>query len=444
MRPDDSKRTQMRSSAPRPLGRSPSLAQRLASVAAAVAIGIASITDVVADDYRVGAQDKLKIRVFEWRPVTATAFEWVPLNGEFVVSAAGNLSLPIIGIVPAAGLTLEQVSESIGERLKTQVGMQKRPNASVEVSEYRPFFITGLVTKPGKYSYTPGLTVIQAVSMAGGTFGTLDASLIGLQRDALAGRGDLRALEVERFGLLARQARLDTIAGNLASINFPPELATREDQPLVARIMREEQDLFDARQRSLSAEIDALNQAKVLAANQIAALKSKAVTLAKQIELANKELGSVNKLASAGLTLSSREFGAHQNLADLESRDLDVALANLKAQQDVAKVDRDIADARNRYRVDALTEAAEVRDRLASNAEKAKTTRALLNNIESRSPVAATVATQDAQYTLETTIDRLVNGIVHIIAVGDNDPVAPGDVVRVEKRERATPVSTTD
>lgn len=444
MRSDDPTKTQIRSSAPRFLGRSPSLAQLLASVAAAVAFGMASITDVVADDYHVGAQDKLKIRVFEWRPVTATAFEWVPLNGEFVVSAAGNLSLPIIGIVPAGGLTLEQISESIGERLKTQVGMQKRPNASVEVSEYRPFFITGLVTKPGKYSYTPGLTVIQAVSMAGGTFGVLDASLIGLQRDALAGRGELRALEVERFGLLARQARLDTIAGNLTSIKFPPELATREDQPLVARIMREEQDLFDARQRSLSAEIDALSQAKVLAANQIEALKSKAVTLAKQIELANRELGSVNKLASAGLTLSSREFGAHQNLADLESRDLDVALANLKAQQDVAKVDRDIADARNRYRVDALTEAVEVRDRLASNTEKAKTTRALLNNIESRSPVAATVTAQDAQYTLDTTIDRLVNGIVHVIAVRDNDPVAPGDVVRVEKRERATPVSTTD
>ncbi|WP_047464317.1 polysaccharide biosynthesis/export family protein [Rhizobium rhizogenes] len=409
---------------------------RLSFLAAIALFEILGISNALADDYVLGPQDKLKIRVFEWRPMAGAAVEWAPLTGEFVISTAGNLSMPIIGTVPAAGMTLEQVSESIGERLKTQVGMQKRPNASVEVAEYRPFFLTGLVTRPGKYSYSPGLTVVQALSMAGGIFGLIDPNLVGLQRDALVARGDLRTLEVERLSLLARQARLDAVTQAQPSIAFPPELMTRAGDATVDRMMREEQDLFDTRQRSLSTEIDALNQAKLLATNQIEALNSKAVSLAKQIELANKDVGTVSKLISQGLTVSSRELGANQNLAQLQSQNLDVALANLKARQDIAKADGDIADASNRYRVQALTEATEVRDRLASNREKTTTTRGLLENIQARAPAAAaSMAADDGQRTLVTTIDRIVDGTLRTIVVGDNDPVVPGDVIRVEDQK---------
>ncbi len=394
-------------------------------------------TSARAEDYILGPQDTLKIRVYEWRPVTGTAYEWVPLNGDFAISAAGNLSLPIIGTVPAAGMTLEQVANSIGERLQAQVGLQKRPNASVEVSEYRPFFVTGLVSKPGKYSYSPGLTIVQALSMAGGMFGPVDASSFTLQHDALVSRGDLRTLQVERLGLLARQGRLDAITHNQPSITFPEELTKRAGQSVVDRMMREEQDLFDTRQQSMSAEFDALNQAKVLATNEIETLKAKSASLAKQIDLANKDVGAVSKLIAQGLTVSSRQLTSSQNLADLESRNLDVSLAILRAQQDIAKVARDTADVHNRYRVDALTEAAQVRDQLAANAEKAETARTLLQNIEIRSPVAANVAADDGPGSFVTTVDRTAKGATHTIPAKDNDPVLPGDVIRVERWQGA-------
>jgi exopolysaccharide production protein ExoF len=390
-----------------------------------------------AQDYILGAQDKLKIRVFEWRPVTGTAFEWTPLNGEFVISASGTISLPIIGSVKADGLTVDQVSASIGERLKDEVGMQKRPNASVEVSEYRPFFITGLVSKPGRYNYSPDLSVVQALSMAGGTLG-LDPDLTGLQRDALVDEGDLRALEVERLGLLARQARVDAVIENKPGPAFSSELTQQANRPVVDRMMREEEDLFETREHSIAAEIDSLNQAKMLASNQIEALKTKAASLAKQIDLANKEMANVTKLLSAGLTVSSRSLGASQNLSDLESRSLDVALANLKAQQDVAKADQDIANSRNRYRVDALTEATDVRDRLSANAVKTATAHALLENISERSPIAAGTALEDGPLSLEITIDRAVGGRMQTLVVGDNDQIIPGDILRVEKNPQST------
>jgi len=394
------------------------------------------------EEYVPGPQDTLKVRVYEWRPSTGTAFEWAPLTGDFVVSSAGNLSLPIIGNVPVAGKTLEQISETIGQRLQSEVGLQKRPSASVEISSYRPLFVTGLVASPGKYNYSPGLTVIQALSMAGG-IGSTDASMISLQRDALSSRGQVRELEAERLGLVARQARVEAVLNGASSVVFPQELTSRGNEPRFSKMMAEEQSLFETRERSMMTEIDALNRAKVLANNQIDALKEKAASLAKQIDLAAKDLNSVKKLVSQGLTVSARQLGANQNVADLESRNLDVALAKLKTEQDLTKVDQDIADVRNRYRVNALTEAAELRDRFASNTEKTKTARDQLNNLQVRAPSAmASLAEGKDPYTFLMTVNRVIDGSMQTLVVTDNDPVMPGDMIRVEQREETTGATT--
>lgn len=387
----------------------------------------------MAQDYLLAPQDTVKLRVFEWRPSSGTSFEWVPLTGEFVVSAAGNLSLPLIGNVPVAGKTTEQISQSIGERLQSQVGLQRQPNVSVEISSYRPFFVTGLVATPGKYLFTPGMTVVQAVSMAGGV-GSRDANLISLQRDALSGRGDIRALRAERLELLARQARIDAIINGTPEIAFPAELVSKQGDADLSRTMDQEKALFDTRNRGMQAEIDSLNQTKVLTLNQIDGLKEKALSLAKQIDLAHKELGSVDKLVTEGLTVSARRLGANQEVADLESRNLDVSLAILKAQQDLAKIAQDISDVRDRYRIAALTEAAELRERFSSNAVRMKTATDLLSNLQRQAPsVVANLNEDDDSDTVKTTVTRVIGGVNQTVSVADNDPIEPGDVIRVER-----------
>lgn len=392
---------------------------------------------VLAGDYAVGPQDKLKIRVFEWRPVTGTAFEWTPLHGEFEVSAGGNLLLPIIGALTVSGKTTEQIAGDIGNRLKAGVGLQASPPVSVEVSEYRPLFVTGEVQRPGRYSYSPGMVVIQALSLAGGPFRAGEVDLLMLQQQALSNRGDLQTFEVERLGLLARQARLDAVLSNKTSVVFPSELATKAGRPVVDRMMREEQQLFDARLNSTNAAIDSLTQAKKLALSQVDTLKSKSALLGKQIEMANKELSAVNKLFTQGLAASPRQLGALQDVSELESRSLDTSLALLKAQQDAATADRDIADLRNHYHVDALTEAAEVRARLAEISGRMSTATALLENIEVQAPaVAAQETASDGKPTFAALIDRAVDGKVSTIAASDNDPVEPGDVIRLVRRRQ--------
>lgn len=110
----------------------------------------------VAADYRLGPTDHVRITVFGEDNLT----------GEFSVTADGSISMPLIGAVAALGRTADQVRADIETRLKD--GYIKDPRVSVEVLNYRGFYILGEVNKSGEYPYTPGLTVLGAVATAQG------------------------------------------------------------------------------------------------------------------------------------------------------------------------------------------------------------------------------------------------------------------------------------
>jgi len=88
------------------------------------------------------------------------------LTGEYVVSPAGNMSLPLIGDVKAQGRTVTELKIDIETKYRS--GYLLQPNVSLEVLTFRPFFILGEVNKPGEYPFTADLTVAKAVATAGG------------------------------------------------------------------------------------------------------------------------------------------------------------------------------------------------------------------------------------------------------------------------------------
>lgn len=113
-------------------------------------------TEDASADYRLGSGDKLRVIVYGEED----------LSGEFDVTGAGKVSLPLIGQVQAAGLTLDEFEKEVTNKLAN--GYLNHPKVSAEVLNYRPFYIIGEVTKPGQYPYTNGMTVLNAVAVAGG------------------------------------------------------------------------------------------------------------------------------------------------------------------------------------------------------------------------------------------------------------------------------------
>jgi polysaccharide export outer membrane protein len=87
------------------------------------------------------------------------------LTGQFVVGSQGSVAYPLVGEVQAAGLTLQEFTDQLRRKLTSFI---RQPIVSVEVTNYRPFFILGEVSRPGTYPYAARLTVQNAVATAGG------------------------------------------------------------------------------------------------------------------------------------------------------------------------------------------------------------------------------------------------------------------------------------
>ena len=88
------------------------------------------------------------------------------MTGDFTVSPVGTIAYPLVGEVPANGLTPDQLSQAIADRLSQ--GYMRHPQVSSAIAAYRPFFILGEVARPGTYPFSAALTVRGAVAVAGG------------------------------------------------------------------------------------------------------------------------------------------------------------------------------------------------------------------------------------------------------------------------------------
>jgi polysaccharide export outer membrane protein len=106
--------------------------------------------------YNLGPGDRLRVVVYGQEGLT----------NSYAIDAAGAITMPLIGSVPARGRTPAGLAAEITARLRN--GFIREPSVAVEIESYRPFFILGEVQAPGQYPYVPNMTVESAVAIAGG------------------------------------------------------------------------------------------------------------------------------------------------------------------------------------------------------------------------------------------------------------------------------------
>jgi polysaccharide export outer membrane protein len=112
--------------------------------------------EAVIQPYRLDSGDRLRI----------TVFEQPGLTGTFAIDQAGYIAYPLVGAVAARGRTLQELESSIAASLRQ--GYLRDPDVSIEIDRYRSFFIMGEVGQAGQYSYVAGMTVQNAIAIAGG------------------------------------------------------------------------------------------------------------------------------------------------------------------------------------------------------------------------------------------------------------------------------------
>ena len=108
-----------------------------------------------AQEYRIGPDDVLKISIYREDDMDRTVR----------VSPDGYVSFPLLGKVRADGLTVSELERAMAMDL---VKYLKSPQVTVFIQEYGTVTVSGQVEKPGSYPLKGQLSVIEAISMAGG------------------------------------------------------------------------------------------------------------------------------------------------------------------------------------------------------------------------------------------------------------------------------------
>lgn len=106
--------------------------------------------------YRLGANDRIRIQVFGEDDLTT----------ESKISGQGKIKYPLLGELDIGGKTVKEVEEYITQQLRN--GYLNDPKVTVNITEYRNFFVYGEAKNPGAYPFREGLTLLKAITLAGG------------------------------------------------------------------------------------------------------------------------------------------------------------------------------------------------------------------------------------------------------------------------------------
>ncbi|MGH6762244.1 MAG: polysaccharide biosynthesis/export family protein [Phyllobacterium sp.] len=398
------------------------------------AIVLASLTGPVSaapEEYVLGPQDKIRLKIYEWRASRDVIFEWTALNDEFTVGAGGALSLPFVGSLNASGLTPDELAKQIGDHLMRQMGLGRQPDTSVEIVQFRPFYIVGDVTQPGEFPYRPGMTVLQAVSIAGG-MRTRDESLSRIEREVIAGRGDVDLFRLSNVSMLARKARLEAELADLEEIKFPDTLTARKGDSSVALLMEQERAIFKARRDGMTTQVRALEGLRDFLEKELSSLEAQLVFHDKQADLVKKELEGVSSLVTKGLAVAPREMSLQRDLAQIQSGRLQAETSLLRARQEISRTDISIIELRNRHINEVSVSLRETQGLLDELARKADTAVQLLYESEITAPRLLAQRARTTRLQPIYTIVRPTADGMKELKVDETTPVEPGDTVKVE------------
>lgn len=124
-------------------------------------------------EYQIGVGDELSVRVFQ---VEDLSFD------ELTVDTSGNLQMPLIGAVRAAGLTSGELSAEIAERLSARYLRDPQVTVTVTEAASQKITVDGAVTKPGVYEMRGTTSLLQAVAMAEGPSRVADLTKVAVFR----------------------------------------------------------------------------------------------------------------------------------------------------------------------------------------------------------------------------------------------------------------------
>ena len=152
--------------------------------AAGVQLASVSVPAVGPRTYILRPNDQIRLQIYGETNV----------SGTYTIDGGGTVSIPLAGRLHAAGMTTAELERTITKHLSGTVLTD--PHVNVQVATYGPIYIRGEVKQPGQFPYVPGLTIGDAIALAGGYTYRADEST-AFVRAANSGREVARSLRTD-------------------------------------------------------------------------------------------------------------------------------------------------------------------------------------------------------------------------------------------------------
>ena len=375
-------------------------------------------TSVHSAEYRLDTGDAIRVTILDEPQLGAT----------YAVADDGSIAMPGLDRIPVRGMTLTEATQAVRRKLdKTLID----PAIAIQIETYRPFYIMGDVARPGMYPAQPGLSLLEAVAVAGGYKGAsdfFDAAVTGIR--AVESRSVARQKLFQTRVLVAR-LEAELAGAEEFVVDFEAELAG--NSAWGQEIVRREQESLKLSTAALSNELTLLERERNLRDREIAALEARIQTHAELAELLETEIKKLQALVERGVATVSRLNEERREQLRTRSDALQMTVLLNQARQAKTQLDLRLGNLPRDRRLQVLSNLREAKAEVDSLLERVQADEAVI--IESDAVQHA--GTGDRLKTVFTI--RHEDGTEARASEGDNIAIRPGDVVIIDRTNAGAP-----
>lgn len=401
-----------------------------------VTVGVTVSVTQARAEYQVSIGDVLEVAV-----------AGVPdLRHRAPVQVDGNISLPLVGMLPVAGLPLPQIRAKIGAALASKTFRQRASDGrevvividadevTTTVAEYRPIYANGDVSKPGEYPYRPSITARQLVALAGG-YDIMHIRMNNPYLESADMRSEYGSLWTEFAKEQSRIWRIKSELGEGTQIS-PVSLT---DVPIarsaISEIVRSETEMLKTKQSDYQQEKAFLQRSIRQGDDEVRVLSEQQKKDEEGLQSDLEELQKVSELFGKGSLISPRVTDARRAVLLSSTRKLQTSaqLLQVKRQQD--EFTRKLAKLDDQRRLDLLRE-------LQDTSVKLNQIRERLQSVSEKLQYTAMVRSQlvrGAGSTPDIVIFRKGEKGQERIVASEDTELQPGDAVEVTLRYQDGP-----
>ncbi len=369
--------------------------------------------------YKLGRGDRLRVRVYDRED-----FSW-----DVMVREDGNVQIPYLGKFEVSGRTTAEFEELLSAALRTR--LNRATSVAVDVMERRPFFIVGVVTKPGSYQFQPGMIVLHAVALAGGVVRSETGSFLAADASREAARLQTSGEELKRT--LVARARLAAERKGQTEITSVPELVELTGDTEAKRLVIAENEILKFGLETTERERKALKASIELSDKEIAALEQQLGEIKVQRTLRDKQLTEFQALISRGLTTQQRVIESQLAISLLERDNLEANANIARAKQTRQKAMRDL----DMLTLDRKSKIEQEIVKLDEQVEKSRvairSSRKIIQQITGL-PASMQTPTGAEPVLAYQLMRKKPDGSIETIAAEEQSLIEPGDILKVTPR----------